>query len=353
MKARTYLFLMILASLTLLMIPLRAEAADLTIDCPSSESSKCALLGANPLFAASDGVWYPGRTLTKSVRVKNSGANGKNISFQARRSSNADGVFEQAFLISVTPLGSNTITFGGNLTNLYDKDRISFGAFDSNQTKEFMFQVKMDTNAGNDTKNKESKFSATIGFWEESKTTLPCADPAPSAPTLVSVTGSENQATLVWLPAAGGVTYYAVYYGTSPGSSSLLNPNVGGSSTVSYAAQGLTNTTYYFRVLAGNGCAQSPFSNERALSLGEEIAVAPTLIASEEKEGAQPSVQGAAEQEVKGETIIPSKEAIGGIPSFISNVIDFVKQNPVAAGIAVVSLSVGVGSILWQFLRKP
>jgi len=360
MKARIYFFSIILFSLTFLTVPskvqpLKVEAADLTIDCPSQESGKCALSGTNPLFTTSDGVWYPGRTLTKSVSVKNSGANGKNISFQARRSSLADEIFEQAFLVSVTPSDSDTITFGGNLTNFYDKDRISFGAFNSNQTKEFVFQVKMDTNAGNDTKGKESNFNATIGFWEESATTAPCADPAPSsAPTLVSVTRSKDQATLIWLPAAGTVTYYAVYYGTSSGSSSFLNPNVGGSSTVSHTAQGLTNSTYYFRIRAGNGCAQSSFSNERVVSLGQVSEEFP-LVLSGEKAETEVQQQGQQEgrvktqesQGVKGETAPP--EPI----SFIDTIFDFIKKNPAAAAVAIISVSIAAGSVLWQFSRKP
>lgn len=97
-----------------------------------------------------------------------------------------------------------------------------------------------------------------------------CTNTKPvSAPRLISVkqTGS-NQATLTWEKAQGQVTYYMIAYGLSKDAKMFGNPNVGGEGISSYTVSHLSgNTTYYFRVRAGNGCMPGEFSNEMSVKI--------------------------------------------------------------------------------------
>jgi hypothetical protein len=94
-----------------------------------------------------------------------------------------------------------------------------------------------------------------------------CTDSVPgSSPKLLSATGiSNSQIKLTWTKAADPVTFYSVNYGTKKGVYIYGNPNVGGANTTSYTVGDLnTGVTYYFIVIAGNGCSPGPVSNELA-----------------------------------------------------------------------------------------
>lgn len=57
--------------------------------------------------------------------------------------------------------------------------------------------------------------------------------------------------------------HYALEYGTAPGNYQWAATDIGGSGTRTYIVESLQpNTTYYFRVRAGNGCATGEWSNE-------------------------------------------------------------------------------------------
>ncbi|MDD3002887.1 MAG: MBG domain-containing protein, partial [Candidatus Shapirobacteria bacterium] len=91
-----------------------------------------------------------------------------------------------------------------------------------------------------------------------------CNDQKPgSAPTLLSAVAGINSVTLFWSKAADPVSYYLVTYGKEPGLQQYGNPNIGDANTTSYTIEGLSgDTTYYFKIRAGNGCMPGDFSNE-------------------------------------------------------------------------------------------
>ncbi len=92
-----------------------------------------------------------------------------------------------------------------------------------------------------------------------------CTDTTPSsAPIITSVTPiDQNTLRLVFTKAGSPVSYYALEYGDTSGNYKWGVPSFGDANTTSYNAGFLTpNTTYYFKVRAGNGCAPGPWSSE-------------------------------------------------------------------------------------------
>lgn len=92
-----------------------------------------------------------------------------------------------------------------------------------------------------------------------------CNDTKPgSAPWLY---GSGNNGydaiNLQFTEGKDPLSKYALEYGTESGKYQYAIDNIGGKGTTSYIVRNLSaNTTYYFRVRAGNGCATGDWSNE-------------------------------------------------------------------------------------------
>jgi PKD repeat protein len=102
------------------------------------------------------------------------------------------------------------------------------------------------------------------------------ADPvqgtAPGAPTGLTATGGNGQATLNWTaPSSNGgvnITGYRVYRGTASGAETLLTSGgcSGLGAVTTCTDTGLTNgTTYYYKVSAVNAIGEGPQSNEASV----------------------------------------------------------------------------------------
>ncbi len=106
----------------------------------------------------------------------------------------------------------------------------------------------------------------------------------PGAPTNLSATPGDSQATLNWTAPSndGGsaITSYNIYRGTSSGSEVEVQTGVSGTS---YVDSGLTNdVTYYYEVTAVNGVGEGPPSNEASATptgSGATVPDAPALTA--------------------------------------------------------------------------
>lgn len=94
----------------------------------------------------------------------------------------------------------------------------------------------------------------------------PSCDAAPPSgnPWLYgTIARSATSVELYFTDADEPYDHYALEYGTSPGEYQWGATNIGGRGSRTYIVDSLQpNTTYYFRVRAGNGCATGEWSNE-------------------------------------------------------------------------------------------
>jgi hypothetical protein len=152
------------------------------------------------------------------------------------------------------------------------------------------FTASMPTDADNSYQGVRADFDLRIGFAGTPETisvqsgnngsaggsaTAPvCSDTKPgSAPILLQAIAGQNQVQLIWSEGTMPVSYYLVAYGLTPGAISYGNPDIGPKGTTGYTVTNLSgNTTYYFRVRAGNGCMPGDYSNElTATPTGPEV----------------------------------------------------------------------------------
>lgn len=92
---------------------------------------------------------------------------------------------------------------------------------------------------------------------------------APGAPGGLTSTVNGSTVTLNWTLPAGGcpVTSYVLQAGSTSGGTNLANFSTGNTST-RYVASGVTNGTYYVRVLGQNGIGVGSASNEVVVLVG-------------------------------------------------------------------------------------
>ncbi len=92
-----------------------------------------------------------------------------------------------------------------------------------------------------------------------------CSDSVPkSAPAITLVSGkSSTEIKLTFTHATDPVTYYALEYGPESQKYIYSAANIGNHDATTYTVQKLSpNSTYYFRLRAGNGCMPGEWSAE-------------------------------------------------------------------------------------------
>ena len=171
-----------------------------------------------------------------------------------------------------------------------------------------------------------------------------CGDQAPGtkAPWLYSaLSESKDSIRVYFTDAQDPVNKYVLEYGTSSGTYQFSSVNIGGKGTKTYLVEGLSpNTTYYFRVRAGNGCATGPWSNE--MSAKTKSLATSTTEETEEAKELQPGAKEEISKPIKPETPLtkmietPKKLATflkntgAGIGNFVGNIFRYTKETVVS-----------------------
>jgi len=110
-----------------------------------------------------------------------------------------------------------------------------------------------------------SSSSSSSNSSSSSSSTPSCDKTAPSSAPLLwgATTKGANSILLQFGSVSGSVDNYALEFGTEPGKYLWGATAIGNESSREYLVKSLSaNTTYYFRIRAGNGCATGDWSKE-------------------------------------------------------------------------------------------
>ncbi len=256
-------------------------ATDLNIDCPAPPTT-CSKSGTDPLFSnVDDGHWYPGRILAKTINLKNSSLEKREMAIKGERTP-PESILEDVMHISI--VGGVTVIWSGSAADFYNQDKIGMGIFDPGADFDYDFTVLMAVGADDNYQNQETVFDLTLGFWGEpilTPTATPtpgeagdgegavlgagvsapvCTDTKPGLPTNFTATAGPGagEVSLTWTAPAPPYTYFLIAYSDSSDSPKWGNPNVG--NVTSYIVSGLGGGTYWFWLRAGNGCMPGDFA---------------------------------------------------------------------------------------------
>lgn len=305
-------------------------AADLNVECPEP-ATVCTKTGVDPLFETSiDGFWYPGRSLTKTVYLKNNSSQKREMAVKGSRTSTIN-ILENKMQLSI--VGSGTIIWSGSLNDFYVKDKIILGTFNGGSSAIYNFTVSMDQNLQDDYKDKKTVFDMTLGFWGDildsggdggngggTVSASVCNETKPEKPGNFSVKiGLQaGQALLSWNLPKEPLTYFLVAFSDNNISPKWGNPNIG--KTDNFTVSGLGSGTYWFWLRSGNGCMTGDFVGPVSLSLPASN----LIITTEENlpQGFTPILG----EETPGEIDQESVAFSGGQLSFWQNLWQFLKN---------------------------
>ena len=272
-------------------------AADTNVDCGLTPGT-CSITSLDPLFSPTDGLWFPGRTLSKTINLQNSSDSTQTMSLRATRSPLSILVpspLEDNNILNISITDSSpSLIWSGDLSDFYSAGEIGLGIFDLGINADYTIIISMNVAADNSYQNKESKFDLALGFTTDVSPPSDgdggdgggiggdgggdsiCTSPVPDIPTGLSAESiSSTQVLLSWSHVSPPLTSYLVAFGPAVGDYRWGNPNVG--SGDSYVVGSLTpGAQYCFYVRAQNGCMPGLASAPVCINTGSIIPISET-----------------------------------------------------------------------------
>lgn len=169
-----------------------------------------------PLFsAASDGYFVPGKSLTKTVVVKNNSSETKLVAITPSNFINNPPQVSTVFEIAISDNFGNTL-YGASpkkfLSDFYTINEYPLTYLLSNHSVTYSFNVNLDSGVGNEWQNKQTGFDLAIGFYSETPPeTTPTPTPTPQSGGKGGGGGGEGGPTSTPTPDPG--TFIPVSYG--------------------------------------------------------------------------------------------------------------------------------------------
>lgn len=244
--------------------PSLASAADLEITC---NSSGCTNPSTSPIFSPSE-IWFPGKSLTKSIRVVNNGGDPLTVTNKTANLSISQNL-ESVLDININRLLDGSTLYADSLANFYSTSVIPLTTINANSSDEYLYTISMNSEAGNEFQGTSTKFDLLINFsggspdnnsqtggGSSSNNSAPpvCNATTPSQLTNLHITGTgANTVTLAWNPVTP-VTHYALIFTRLRDGAKYGSTNIG--NVTSYTITNIPGEeNYEFEIFGVNDCA--------------------------------------------------------------------------------------------------
>lgn len=228
-------------------------AADHNFTCTSSGCTPSTVTG----FFPSSEVWYPGKTLVKTISVTNQSGEPLDVAVNAQNYTGSPGLDE---VVQLTISRSGTTVWDGSLYSFYRsspvelQDTLAHGA-----SQTFTFTAFMYEDAGNQYQNKSTTFDMALNFTGGSSSS-DCNAKEPNVPGPLSIDrANDHEVKLSWGAVGGDYTGYRVTWskGTDTDGEGDGSKSVGKTTQTSIGGLELDKYGYYFKVRAVNDCRES------------------------------------------------------------------------------------------------
>lgn len=282
------------------------SAADFTVTCSTN------FCKPNPLssFYSSSVVWYPGLSVTRTLRINNN--SGQPVKIIAQNTSTT-GDINQVIQFDILRTSDSVSIWSGSLYSFYTsgvQTLLSSGT----TAGDFAFTAQMYTTASNAYQGKQTKFDLEFGFEIPTPTPSVCTAAKPPAPGGLSLFQQSNtDVKVTWSSVSDPVSGYYISWGTNTGADDTGTKSIGKTTEATVGGLTLDSKRYYFKIRAVNGCKEGEFSGLQSIGSGPDLfaTVNPTstptpvigLVAGAGTTTVTPEVKGASiEKKVTDET---------------------------------------------------
>lgn len=297
------------------------KAADFNLACNSGSGCSPAL----PAFFPSSEIWYPGKTLTKTVQFTNNSSTSQKIGTQATKTI-TNGNLDQVIDLVITKSDS-TVLYSNSLYSFYSAgETILLDSLPAGASETFSYTATMYTTSGNEYQDKRTQLDLVLGLISSpTPTPTPCTDSSPATPDPVTLNRvNDTEVKVIWGAATDPVTGYRVSWSkdTDTDGDGEGTRSVGKTTETNITGLNLTNYTYYFKVRAVNGCKEGDTTGIATIGDGTNyltptttplltptmVSSSPTLFLSSTGQsgqvaGAQTSFSSSSRAEVKGTSV--------------------------------------------------
>lgn len=294
----------------LLFVVAGVKAADYNLTCTYSSGCSPSL----PAFFHASEIWYPGKTLTKTVRFTNNSSIDRKVGVQSSHTLTSGDV-DQIIDLVITKSDS-TVLFSNSLHAFYSSGEVLLlDSLASHASETFSFQATMYTTSGNEYQSMTTQFNLIIGLMSSPTPTPPaCTDTEPATPGSVSLNRvNDTEVKATWGTATDPVTGYRLSWSkdTDIDGDGEGTRSVGKTTETNITGLNLTSYTYYFKVRAINGCKEGHTTG--IATIGDEpnylvpsSTPTPTLVSSSLTLSLTPTGQGGQVAGVWTNTLTPT-----------------------------------------------
>lgn len=151
----------------------QTQAQEVQIDC--SEEKGCTASSLLTLFSSSE-LWYPGKVLKKTIRIKNADLKdllkiylkAQNVKHDSSECNLAKKL--KLLILQINTARPNLIIWEGTLFDFYQKaDEIFMSDASSETIKDFELMVTMNNASGNECQDKSTSFDLLLNFTEQKR----------------------------------------------------------------------------------------------------------------------------------------------------------------------------------------
>lgn len=237
----------------LLLFTSKVEASDFSIRCTDN---KCDNFSDNVFYQAKN--LYPGFSDSKKIIVYNDSEQICSLFFSLNKPT--DSLLSSAINLSIK--SEPDLFYAGSLKDINNSATYPLGKIFPKSMKNFSWNFFIPQDIDNQFQQLDSTSKLSFDFKCDQNQETACLDKAPEKTiTNLYATATNNSVTLTWDEVDDIYTYHLISFSENPLADTFSSSNIGPKGTNQYTINNLfSGTTYYFKIMIGNGCSAGKFS---------------------------------------------------------------------------------------------
>ncbi|MBP6891487.1 fibronectin type III domain-containing protein [Candidatus Shapirobacteria bacterium] len=247
----------------LLIFSSKVEATDFSIRCTEN---KCDSFSENIFYQGQN--LYPGFSDSKNIIVYNDSE--QNCSLFFSLSELKENLLSSKINLSIK--SETDIFYTGSLEDININTTYPLGKISPKSIKKFTWDFFLPQDTDNQFQQQNSTHQLSFSFKCDQNQDTSCNDKAPEKIiSNLQAISTDDSVTLFWDEVDDIYTYHLISFSENPSADTFSSSNIGPKGTSQYTINNLfSGTTYYFKIMIGNGCSIGQFSKIISIKTKED-----------------------------------------------------------------------------------